>query len=330
MLQEATHTDLPEFGVAHATDTDNATGVTVFICPEGASCGVDVRGGGPATRETDLLRPENMVQDVNAVILSGGSAFGLEAACGVMEEMAARDIGFQVGPTHVPIIPGASLFDLLIGRPVWPDKEMGRSTCRLAFDSMGTPPEMGNVGAGTGATVGKMGRPEQAMKSGFGWSGVRLGEVVVIANVAVNAAGNVMDENGAWLAGVLGPNGIEDPFESALAIQAANSVEAINTDHHAKGHSENTTLGCILTNAALTKAQCTKVAQIAQDAYARAIKPVHTTGDGDTIFVMASGKTAAPTDVVAIMATQAMEEAIRNAVRSAEGMFGLKSAKDIA
>lgn len=310
MFQEASYADLPAFRAAHFTDTEGCTGCSVFVAEEGAVGAVDVRGGAPATRETDLLRPENMVQQIHAVVLSGGSAFGLEAACGVMEELAERGIGFKLAGVCVPIVCGASLFDLPVGKPVWPDKEAGRSTAQCAFEGDAAPLEQGSVGAGTGATVGKMGLPEQAMKSGFGWAGLRLGELVVIANVAVNAAGNVMAEDGSWLAGTRGPDRqVMDPFVAAMQAQAAAAS--------AEGPVENTTIGCVLTNADLTKAQATKVAQITHDAYARCIKPVHTTNDGDAIFVMASGEVEAQTDMVGILATEAMERAIRNAVRAA-------------
>lgn len=328
MFLPASYADLPEFGVGHATDIENATGCTVFVAPEGATGAVDVRGGGPATRETDLLKPENMIQKIHSVVLSGGSAFGLEAACGTMEVLASRDIGFHVGPACVPIVCGASLFDLLVGQNTHPDIAMGALATTRALDNCGKDPECGNVGAGTGATVGKMGLPTHAMKSGFGFCGLRLGEIVVIANAAVNAAGNIVGEGGRWLAGHLEQTGqIIDPLVAAsIAQEAAASASVHGGD---TGVVTNTTLGAVLTNAKLTKAEATKVAQITQDAYARRIKPVHTLNDGDTIFVMASGKHPCATDVVAIMATAAMECAIQRAVCSATGAYGLKAASDI-
>lgn len=328
MFSEAGYADLPQFRAAHRTNAEGGTGCTVFVAPAGAVGAIDVRGGAPATRETDLLKPENMVERIHGVVLSGGSAFGLEAACGVMEELTARDIGFVLAGACVPIVCGASLFDLPVGASVWPGKEDGRAAARAAFEDFSEAAlAQGCVGAGTGATVGKMGLPGQAMKSGFGWAGLRMGEVVVIANVAVNALGNVMAEDGTWLAGALGADGqVEDPFVAAAKAQAERAAQA-----SAEGSlTTNTTIGCILTNAALTKPQATKVAQIAQDAYARCIKPVHTLNDGDTIFVMASGDEEAPTDQVAILATEAMERAIRLAVRQASSTFGLKAACDIS
>ncbi len=343
MFQTADPSYLPEFGIGHAQDLAKATGCTVFIAPEGASCGVDVRGGGPATRETDLLKPENMIQDVHAVVLSGGSAFGLESACGVAEELVGRNIGFKLANACVPIVPAACLFDLLIAQNAWPDKDMGREACRNAFESQGRVDiAQGNVGAGTGATVGKMGLPVQVMKSGFGWAGLELGGVVVIACTAVNACGNIMDERGNWIAGTLGQDGrVMDPLMAFAAAKAKMDAAAgENTDKHdgkvatesadeSGGVVRNTTLGVVLTNADLSKAQATKVAQIAQDGYARAIKPVHTLGDGDTIFTLASRKVSADVNLVGIMAAEAMERAVRNAVLNTEGAYSMKAAKDL-
>ncbi len=326
--------DLPEFGTAHATDLDSGTGCTVFVCPEGATAGVDVRGGAPATRETDLLKPENMIQKIHAVMLSGGSAFGLESMCGAMEVLANNKIGFELGGAVVPIVCGACLFDLLIGKANWPDKKMGAEATKAALANMGGDTEMGNIGAGTGATVGKLGLPTQAMKAGFGWSGVRMGDLVVIACVAVNASGNIVDSDGQWIAGTLGADGkVEDPllaaFKTRAAMETAHINDSCNNAEDSSSPTTNTTLGCILTNAKLSKAQATKVAQIAQDGYARAIRPVHTLNDGDAIFTMASCKVDTETDVVAIAATNAMEDAIRKAALNAQGAYGLKAFCDI-
>lgn len=328
MFEEAGFADLPRFRAAHFTDEEGGTGCTVFIAPEGAVGGVDVRGGAPATRETDLLRPENMVEQVHAVMLSGGSAFGLEAACGAMEVLAQHDCGFHLAGACVPIVCGASLFDLPIGRPVWPGKAAGAKATQAALGADTHDLPQGCVGAGTGATVGKMGLPTQVMKSGFGWAGLKQGDLVVIANVAVNALGNVMTTDGSWVAGTLGADGqVEDPFAAAaraLALQA--SAQAQTPEGQPVS---NTTLGCILTNARFTKAQATKVAQIAQDAYARHIKPAHTLNDGDTIFTMASGEVQASVDQVGILATEAMGRAILSAVRHAASAYGLKAACDV-
>lgn len=346
MFQPATLHDVPAFLCGHAQDEKAATGCTVVIAPAGAVCGVDVRGGGPATRETDLLRPENMVQQVHAVVLSGGSAFGLEASCGVMEALAERGIGFPMADAHVPIVVGACLFDLLVGKNAHPDKAMGRAAAEAAF--AGCELALGNVGAGCGATVGKLLGGKGAMKAGFGMAGMRLGDVAAVALVAVNALGNVHDENGRWIAGCLGEDGqVIDPLAAmAMAAQMQAAEAAVNDEDpdgaHAatanansqpapgEGPCPNTTIGCVLTNARLTKAQATKAASTVHDAYARTIKPVHTLNDGDTVFVMASGEHECSPDLVSVMATEAMEKAIISAVRSAAGIPGLPAARDIA
>lgn len=319
--------DLPEFGAGHFTNLETMTGCTCFVargeCAAGVTCGVDVRGGGPATRETDLLRPENMVQNVNAVMLSGGSAFGLETANGAMQVLARRGMGFSVGPVRVPIVPAACIFDLLQGEPIPPTIEDGASACEQALEMNGPYLEMGAVGAGTGAIVGQMGMPDQASKSGFGWSGARFQGLVVIACVVVNAVGNVIAEDGTWLAGVHDKEDhILDPIKAAVSTM--KEMRELQAAASRDGHTTNTTLGVVLTNAPLTKAQATKVSQQAQDGYARAIKPVHTLNDGDAIFTMASGTMENPDeygqllpDFVGIMAADAMEDAIRLAVNSA-------------
>jgi L-aminopeptidase/D-esterase-like protein len=274
-----------------------------------------------------------MVQEVHAVVLSGGSAFGLEAASGVANVLAERGFGFKVGPACVPIVPAASLFDLVVGQNKAPDVAMGEAAARdaLAIWDEDNPaakrcPAQGNVGAGCGATVGKLGNPGQVMKSGFGWAGVRAGELVVVASVAVNAAGNVYDVDGSPLAGVLDDNG-EVLDSRALCIEGWKSSQ----ERFAEGvPSANTTLGVVLTNAKLDKAQATKVSQITQDAYARRIMPVHTLGDGDSIFTLASCEVEAPTDVVAVLATEAMERAIVAAVKNCSGAYGMKCASDLA
>lgn len=297
-FEPADFSDLPEFGVGHATNLDAMTGCTAFVartCSDGVTCGVDVRGGGPATRETDLLRPENMVQKANAVVIGGGSAFGLEASCGVMEALAAEGFGFEVGPARVPIVPAACLFDLLIGKAEWPDKQMGKEACKNALDFDDADVAQGSVGAGTGATINKMGNLADVRKSGFGWSGAKAGELVVISCAAVNAAGNLVGQ----------------PLSLDLSA-AMPSSSATNGEENSPV--KNTTLGVVLTNANLTKAQATKVSQQAHDGFARAIKPIHTLNDGDAIFTMASGRVDSLTDVVGFMATETMEAAIYSAL----------------
>lgn len=325
MLETAALADIPAFRCAHAQDAAAGTGCTVIVAPEGAVCGVDVRGGGPATRETDLLKPENMVQLVHAVVLSGGSAFGLEASCGVMDALSERGIGFELAGAHVPIVTGACLFDLLVGENTHPDKAMGRAAAEAALrESAGHALAEGNVGAGTGASVGKMLGGDGAMKTGFGIAGMRLGDLVCVALVAVNALGHVIGPDGRQIAGTRdGAGGIADPletFERATEAQAQASA--------ADKPVANTTIGCILTNARLAKAQATKTASCVHDAYARAIKPVHTLNDGDTIFTLASGQVEADPDAVSILATEAMQQAIVRAATQADSAYGLPAAKD--
>ena len=343
---KATLSDLPEFHVGHANNEEAATGCTVVVSLEGAACSVDVRGGGPATRETDLLKPENMVEAVHAVVLSGGSAFGLEASTGVMQELAKRNIGFELCGLHVPIVVGACLFDLPYGKPEHPTAEMGAQATRSALDD--APVAEGNVGAGCGATVGKMLDPAQATKSGLGIYGVRCGDVVTVAIVAVNALGTVCLPDGTPLAGHRNieesTNGlIMNPLDPVLLSMspdnsgsASSESTTVSTDAASTSQQEgcttpctNTTIGVVLTNAKLTKAQCQKVSSITHDAYARTIKPVHTSADGDTIFTMASGKQEAAFDLVAIMATEAMQGAILRAAALAHSACGLPAAQDL-
>lgn len=311
-------TDIKGFKIGNAEDVKAATGVTAIIAEQGATAGVDVRGGGPATRETDLLKPENMVQEINAVVLSGGSAYGLEASCGVMEFLEEKGLGFDVGIGIVPIVCGASLFDLVVGDPkVRPNKEMGRRAAENAFAGDF---HRGNHGAGTGASVGKYRGPERMMKSGLGASAVEAGRLQVGAISAVNALGDVFGQKGEQLAGLLS----EDKRSMVSTSEAVKDDIARMFDVF-KG---NTTISCILTNGKLTKAQCTKLAAIAHDGYARVIQPVHTTADGDTIFVMATGEVDVNFDALAVIATEQIVAAIEDAVLQAESAYGLKSASD--
>lgn len=312
--------DIEGIEIGQATDTDAATGCTVIICPEGATAGVAVRGGGPATRETDLLRPENMVQRIHAVMLSGGSAFGLDAASGAMRRLEERGIGFDVGVGRVPIVCGASLFDLACGRgDVRPDATMGYEACLDAESSKGF--EEGCRGAGTGATVGKVGGMTRAMKSGMGAYGLTADGLQVATVVAVNALGSVVERDGTPIAGLLSEDGasilsIEDGEKAFLAAGRAS-------------FSSNTTVSCVITNAALTKAEACKVASIAHDGYARAIRPVHSSNDGDTVFVMATGKLSVAMDLVGLLAADTCEESIRRAAWQAHASYGFKAATDM-
>lgn len=315
-------TQVPGVFAAHATNAGAGTGCTVIVCPAGATGGVDVRGGAPATRETDLLRPEETVEVLHAVVLSGGSAFGLAVACGVAEELERRGCGLDVGVARVPIVSGACLFDLACGDAhVRPTAEDGRAACERALDGDGSSLPRGNVGAGTGCTVGKLAGPERAMKSGLGEDVERAGELVCAAVAAVNACGDVRDpDTGEKIAGVRDPQtgGLADTTEVLLGGYAQMPLARTNT-----------TISCVVTNARLTKAQATKVAQMSADAYAHAIAPTHTTNDGDTVFVMATGEVEAPVDVVGALATRALGRAIADGARQAETAYGYPAARDL-
>ena len=265
--------DVKGLKVGQVQDEDGLTGCTVVICEEGAVCGVDVRGSAPGTRETDLLDPINMIQKVHAVVLSGGSAFGLESTCGVSQYLEERNIGFDVGVAKVPIVVGAVLFDLAAGDPKCrPDKKMGYKACEMASDTV---LKQGNYGAGCGATVGKIKGPEYAMKGGIGSYSIKLDNgLVVSALIAVNAFGDVY-EDGNVIAGVL----------DNTKTKVLNSYELMKQGVNKGGFSiDNTTIGIVATNAKLDKAGCKKISQMAHDGYARAIFPIHTPHDGDTIF----------------------------------------------
>lgn len=311
------------FSFGHWTDLSAATGCTAVVCPTGAVGGVDVRGGAPASRETDLLRPEETVDAVHAVMLSGGSMYGLEAASGAARELERRGIGLPVGPALAPIVCSACLFDLLIGSAdVRPDVDAGAAAVATALDGSGTPLAEGSVGAGTGATVGKLLGPERAMKGGLGARAFALGSLQVGAIAAVNACGNVVDPvTQRPIAGVRGgEDGIQilDMEEAMLAM--AGQV-AMPLDQQPRS---NTTISCIVTNAKLTKAQATKVAQMAADAYAHAIRPTHTTNDGDTVFALASGEGGEwPLDLIGLVATRALEAAIAAGCREAIPLCGI-------
>lgn len=308
------------FKIGNAHDRQGMTGCTVILCEDGACAGVDVRGGAPATRETDLLDPVNMVERIHAVCLSGGSAYGLEAGSGVMAYLEEKGVGFDVQVAVVPIVCGASLFDLAVGDPTCrPDKKMGYEACQNAERME---PEQGNAGAGTGASVGKFLGTDRMMKSGLGIYAAQTGSLQVGAVVAVNALGDVIDpDTGQALAGLLN--------EQKTAIQGTLPALYEERDTGKNVFGGNTTIGCIVTNAKLTKAQAKKIASIAHDGYARAIRPVHTMLDGDTIFVMATGEVDVMPDAAGALAAEVMARAVACAVRKAESVCGLPAARDL-
>lgn len=318
------------FRFGHWTDEEAGTGCTVIVAPEGAAGGVDVRGGAPASRETDLLRPENTVDRVHAVCLSGGSAYGLEAASGVARELEARGIGLDTGAALVPIVCSSCLFDLAFGdATVRPDIAAGRAAVSAALDGDAEAPlAEGNVGAGAGATVGKLNGPACAMKAGLGARAFALGELRVGALAAVNACGNICDPaTGAAIAGMRPAPEAREIVDMEEAMLAAGADAQMPLDR------TNTTISCIVTNARLTKAEATKVAQMAADAYAHVIRPTHTTNDGDTIYVLATGEAGdatPPLDVVGLAATRALEAALVAGATEATASHGIPAARDLA
>ena len=316
-------TDVQGIQVGHFTDSRRPTGCTVLIFEKGATAGVDVRGSAPGTRETDLLSPTNSVQQVQAILLAGGSAFGLDAATGVVRYLEEHGLGFHVGAVVVPIVPAAILYDLGIGDPkIRPTADSGYKACQNASSSMVAE---GNVGAGAGATVGKMFGPKQAMKSGLGTASIRVGKtgVIVGAIVAVNAVGDVVDPKTAKIiAGARKPDG-SGFLDSMAQIREGRSVEL--------PVGANTTIGVVATNVAFDKTQMTKIAQMAQDGLARTINPSHTLADGDTIFAVATGAISARANHGAIgaIAADVMAQAVVRAVLRARGLPGLPAAADL-
>ncbi|MCD6291430.1 MAG: P1 family peptidase [Anaerolineae bacterium] len=305
-------TDIPGIRVGHATDEQGITGCTVVLCETGAVVGVDQRGGAPGTRETDLARPMHLVQEAHAIVLAGGSAFGLAAADGVMGWLAERGVGYSTLGTRVPIVPAAILFDLGIGDPgAYPDARMGRRACEAASD--GPVPE-GSVGAGTGATVGKVLGMEFAMKGGIGTAAEELGGGLVVgALVAVNALGDVVDPStGQILAGARRPDG---EFADTLAVLRQALPQ--------RPPAASTVVGVVATNARLDKEGACKVAQMAQDGLARAVRPAHTLYDGDTFFTLATCEMPADVNLVGAYAAEVVARAIVRAVRLARGRGGI-------
>lgn len=314
----------------HAQDMDALTGVTVVLMPQGAAAGVDIRGGGSGTRETPLLDPLATIEQIHAVVLAGGSAFGLDAAGGVMDYLESQGIGFDAGVTKVPLVTEAILFDLAIGRSdVRPDKAMGYAACLAAKpDSL----EQGCVGAGTGAVIGKMKGAGHAMKSGIGSASCRLANGFTVgALVAVNAIGDVR-ENGRILAGMLNQDhsGFINSSEYLLTLAAAQSSPETPEDELLSfQRGRNTTIGVIACNGGFTKAQLTKIASMGHNGMARAIRPVHSTLDGDTLFALSTGNLPASVDAAGEMAAIAVERAIIKAVTSAHSAGGLPAWRDL-
>jgi L-aminopeptidase/D-esterase-like protein len=308
-------TDIPGIRVGHVTDLAAATGCTVILCDRPAIGGVDVRGGSPATRETDLLHPSRLVEEVHAIVLTGGSAFGLDAASGVMRYLAEQKIGYDVGVARVPIVPAAAIFDLAIGSAsIYPDAAAGYRACQLANTG---PLAQGNVGGGTGATVGKLASPLLATKGGLGSASMQMADGTLVgAIVVVNALGNIFDpETQQMIAGTQSPLG-----------DGATGGNPFS----------NTTIAAIATDASLSKEAVNKVAQMAHDGFAQAIRPAHTMFDGDAIFALALGPrqqarpetlvAAQRTSLIGATAASVLARAITKAIRSAEDLHNVPAA----
>ena len=319
-MQEIGIMDVGGFQVGHAQDLEGATGCTVILCDRMSPAGLDVRGGGPASRESQILNPVAAAEGINAVLLSGGSAFGLDAAGGVQRYLEERGIGFDTGVAKVPLVSQSCLFDLGVGsKEVRPTADMAYQACENASRSA---PALGNVGAGTGCSIGKYRGMDRAMKSGFGTFALQAGPVKVGALVAVYALGDVSSPDGNVVAGVL------DKKKSGLSC----TLDELFSDASPTGNlfTGNTTLGVIVTNAQFSKTPLTKIAGMAHNGYARAIRPVHTTADGDSIYALSVGSVPGDVNLVGALAAQAMEMAILRAVQTAKSAYGLIGLPDLS
>ncbi|WP_338079293.1 P1 family peptidase [Aquibacillus halophilus] len=309
--------DIEGFSIGHAENSQALTGCTVIICKAGATTGVDVRGGAPGTRETDLLRSENLIETVHAVFLSGGSAYGLDVGSGVMRFLEENQVGFDAQVAKIPIVTGAVLFDLAVGNPsIRPDHLMGYQACVNAVQTI--PLKEGNVGAGTGATVGKCLGMDYAMKGGIGVHAIQIGDLKVAAIIAVNCFGDVIDPTTNQIIAGVYDKKIEKFLKSEE--QLLNRITNGKTTNNFHG---NTAIGTVITNAYLTKAQANKVASIAHDGFARTMRPSHTMLDGDTIFTMSIGEVEADISTIGMIAANVVETAVLRGVQKAETVNGI-------
>lgn len=310
--------DVKGIKVGQVEDKEGLTGCTVIICEDGGVCGVDVRGSAPGTRETDLLDPINMVQKVHAIVLSGGSAFGLESTCGVSRYLEEKGIGFDVGVAKVPIVTGAVLFDLGVGDPKCrPNIEMGYKACQIANN---IELKQGNYGAGCGATVGKIRGSEFCTKGGIGSYSIKLDNGLVVSSIiAVNAFGDVY-ENGQVIAGVLNDDKTDFLNTYDLMKKGVNKG-GFNID--------NTTIGAVVTNAKLSKAECKKISQMAHNGFAKSIFPIHTPHDGDTIFTLATGEVETDITLLGSIASEVVEKSVINAIKNASKTNNILSYNEI-
>jgi L-aminopeptidase/D-esterase-like protein len=313
-------TDVKGLKVGHASNYDGYTGSTVILCEAGATCGIDIRGSASGTRQVDALSISHIVEHVHAILLSGGSSFGLDAATGVMRYLEEKGIGFDVGPTKIPIVPTAVIFDIFFGDPkVRPTPEMGYEACVNASETV----EEGSIGVGTGAAVGKIFEISRAMKGGVGTSSIVMPDGLTVASlVVVNAFGDIIDNvTGKIIAGAR---------VSPESLEFANTVESIKKGAVKKQFGlVNTTLGVVATNAKFDKKGITKIAQMAQGGLIKTISPVHTTFDGDLVFALATGECEADINLVGVLGEFVIAEAIKRAVKKADGFGILPAFKDI-
>ena len=319
--------DVAGIKVGQVEDLMACTGCTVILCEKGAIAGVDQRGGAPGTRETDLLRPMHLVEKIHAVVLAGGSAFGLDAASGVMQFLEEKNVGFNTGVARVPIVPAAVIFDLAIGDPkVRPDAKMGYSACLQANQNK---PLEGNHGAGMGATVGKIFGIPWAMKSGVGTASLSIGNgIVVAALMVVNAFGDVSDpESRRIIAGARQIGSGRNSFKPADTMESLKSITGRTSISFATA--QNTIIGVVATNAHLTKDEANKVAQMAQNGIAATIRPAHTMLDGDTIIALSLGSRKSDVSIIGAFSALAVEKAILSGTRAARSINDLPAAFDL-
>ena len=324
MKKEISIQEIKEIKIGQSENQAAGTGCTVFLSETGMRAGLDVRGGGPASRESELLNPLAAAQVIHAIVLAGGSAYGLGAADGVMKYLEEKGIGFEVGPSlKVPLVCQSDLFDLTVGDPyIRPDKAMGYDACLRAEENGTGNYRDGNFGAGCGATVGKFAGMDYCMKSGIGSYAVQIGELQVGAVAAVNALGDIYDwKTGKKIAGLLA--------EGRKTFRSTEELMYASTEIVENKFTGNTTIGVIITNGKFEKASLCKIAGMAHDGYARSIRPVHTTADGDSIYTVSVGDVEADQDLTGVLAAEAMSEAIIRAVMSAEGAYGYPGVRDL-
>ena len=321
-MKEISVNDILQIKIVQMEDAENGTGCTVFVCEEGMRAGLDVRGGGPASRESELLKPLAAAQYIHSIVLAGGSAFGLGTANGVMKCLEERNIGFDVGVTKVPLVVQSDLFDLTVGSAFRrPDPEMGYAAAVHALDDPNY--RDGNYGAGCGATVGKITGMDNCMKTGIGSYAVQIGDLQIGAVVALNALGDVYDwKTGKQIAGLL--------KEDGSGFRDTQDYMKGNIDVVGNRFAGNTTLGVVITNAEFRKPELCKIAGMAHDGFARSIRPVHTSADGDSIYAVSVGNVRADQDVAGALAAEVVSEAITRAVKSAESAYGFPAAKDLS